>query len=217
MRLLVIEDQKDLSRLLRSMLEEAGYMVDSAVDGAEGLTKATTGTYDAVVLDLMLPKMDGWELLKHLRKTRSTPVLILSARDAISDRCRGLDIGADDYLPKPFVQAELLSRLRSIIRRSAGQSNSELQIDWLSIDFVSKCVRISGEVIPLTAREFHLLEYLALHRGRVVSRAELQNHLSDEMDEVSSNVLDVYVSVLRRKLGHDVIKTRRGFGYFIEN
>lgn len=216
MRILLIEDQTDLQRIIREMLEEDGYSVDSATDGNAGLAKAMSYNYDAIVLDLMLPKIDGWEVLDRLRQIKSTPVLILSALDQTSDRCRGLDEGADDYLPKPFSHEELLSRLRALIRRAAGQSKSLLEFSGVKLDTRKKTVTLNEEAISLTTREYNLLEYLALHRGRVVSRDELLDHLFDEIDEVSSNNLDVYVSYLRKKLGADLISTRRGFGYVIE-
>jgi two-component system, OmpR family, response regulator len=216
MRILLIEDQAELHRIIREMLEEDGYSVDSANDGNAGLAKAMTYEYDAIVLDLMLPKMDGWEVLDRLRQSKSTPVMILSALDQTSDRCRGLDEGADDYLPKPFCHEELLSRLRALIRRAAGQSKSLLEFAGVKLDTRMKTVTMHGEAISLTTREYNLLEYLALHRGRVIRREELFDHLFDEIDEVSSNSLDVYVSYLRKKLGADLISTRRGFGYVIE-
>ncbi len=216
MRVLLIEDQTDLHRIVREMLEEDGYSVDSAHDGRAGLARVETYDYDAIVLDLMLPKLDGWELLDRLRQRKHTPVLILSALDASHDRCRGLDNGADDYLPKPFDHQELLARLRALIRRSAGVSKSTIEIANLRIDTKLKTVTLDDNAVSLTTREFQLLEYLALHRGRVISREELFDHLFDEIDEVSSNSLDVYVSYLRKKLGADLIVTRRGFGYVIE-
>ncbi len=215
MRVLVVEDQPDLLRLLRGFLEDAGYAVDCASDGSEGLAKAMAWPYDVIVLDLMLPKMDGLTLLERLRAYHKTPVLILSARNTLPDRVRGLDLGADDYLSKPFEREELLSRLRAIIRRAAGQALSTIAVNDVSIDLRSKLVTRAGEAVTLTAREYNLLEYLAVHRGRVISREELCDHLSDEIDESFSNVLDVYISYLRKKLGPDVIETRRGFGYVV--
>lgn len=215
MRILVIEDQADLRRLLQGILEESGYAVDVAADGLDGLAKAQVWPYDAIVLDLMLPKIDGWDLLEQLRETHKTPVLILSARDALSDRVLGLDLGADDYLSKPFERSELLARLRALIRRTAGQSKSTLTINDLQIDLIGRTISRGDEVITLTAREYTLFEYLALHRGKVVSRSELYDHLFDENDESLSNLLDVYISYLRKKLGADVIETRRGLGYVI--
>ncbi len=215
MRILVIEDEFDLRRLLVEILQEEGYAVDSADDGEEGLAKARAWAYDAIVLDIMLPKIDGWDVLETLRETHRTPVLILSARDALSDRVLGLDIGADDYLVKPFERLELLARLRALIRRAAGQSQSTIELGEFTIDLRDRCLRQGSETISLTAREYALLEYLAVHRGKVVSRTELYDHLFDETDSSLSNLLDVHVSNLRKKLGSDVIETRRGQGYVI--
>ena len=215
MRLLVVEDQPELRSVLYAMLEEEGYAVDLAADGVQGLAKATTWSYDAIVLDLMLPKLDGWKLLDQLRETHKIPVLILSARDGLDDRVRGLDLGADDYLAKPFERSELMARLRALIRRSAGQTSSSLRLGDVTIDLGARQVSLGDEPISLTAREFGLLEYLALHRGKVVSRRELYDHLFDELDDPASNIVDVYVSYLRRKLGSQLIETRRGQGYVI--
>ena len=215
MRLLVIEDQPDLRSVLYAMLEEEGYAVDLAADGVQGLAKATTWSYDAIVLDLMLPKLDGWKLLDRLRETHKIPVLILSARDGLDDRVRGLDLGADDYLAKPFERSELMARLRALIRRSAGQPSSSVHLGDVTIDLRARQVKLGDEPISLTAREFGLLEYLAMHRGKVVSRRELYDHLFDELDDPASNIVDVYISYLRRKLGSQLIETRRGQGYVI--
>jgi two-component system OmpR family response regulator len=215
MRILVIEDEPDLRRLLMEMLEDAGYAVDVSADGQDGLYKARLSAYDAIVLDLMLPKLDGWDLLEDFRSTHNTPVLILSARDALSDRVLGLDLGADDYLAKPFERIELLARLRALIRRAAGQRQTSVAIGTLVVDLRSRCVMQNDEPIDLTAREYSLVEYLAIHRGRVVSRTELYDHLFDENESSLSNLLDVHVSNLRKKLGSELIETRRGQGYVI--
>ncbi len=215
MRLLVIEDQPELRSVLYAMLEEEGYAVDLSADGAQGLAKATTWSYDAIVLDLMLPKLDGWKLLDELRRTHKIPVLILSARDGLDDRVRGLDLGADDYLAKPFERSELMARLRALIRRSAGQTSSIISIGELAIDLRARQVSRGDGPVNLTAREFGLLEYLAMHRGKVISRRELYDHLFDELDDPASNIVDVYISYLRRKLGSELIETRRGQGYVI--
>ncbi|HSI61778.1 MAG TPA: response regulator transcription factor [Candidatus Saccharimonadia bacterium] len=215
MRVLIIEDDPVLQRSLAATLREESYAVDVASDGTEGLSKAEDGVYDAIVLDVMIPRLDGWAVLEQLRVRRSTPVLMLTARDAVRDRVKGLDGGADDYLTKPFEIEELLARLRSLIRRAAGHSNAVLEIGPLKIDTAAREVAVSGKKIGLTAREYTLLEYLALHRGVVVSRTALYEHLFDEEDSTLSNLLDVHVSNLRRKLGHEVITTRRGHGYCI--
>jgi len=216
MRVLVVEDEPDLLDSLLKALREDGYAADGAPDGEEGLFKAESYEYDAIVLDIMLPRIDGWELLRRLRKTRKTPVLMLTARDAVRDRVRGLDTGADDYLVKPFDLDELLARLRALIRRSADQTQSRLEIGGVVIDMAARTVARNGEPIVLTAREYALLEFLALHRGKLVTRTMLYEHLFDENDSTLSNLLDVHVSNIRKKLGHDFITTRRGHGYCIE-
>jgi two-component system OmpR family response regulator len=217
MRVLAVEDEPDLLSSLMKSLREDGYAVDGAPDGEEGLYKAESYDYDAIVLDIMLPGIDGWELLRRLRKTKKTPVLMLTARDAVRDRVRGLDTGADDYLVKPFELEELLARLRALIRRSASQAQSRLEIGDVIIDTAARTVSRGGEAITLTAREYALLEFLALHRGKLVTRTMLYEHLFDENDDTLSNLLDVHVSNLRKKLGHDFITTRRAHGYCIES
>lgn len=215
MRLLVIEDDPVLQRSLAATLREENYAVDTASDGEDGLYKARQGAYDAVVLDVMLPKLDGWEVLTRLRPECRTPVLMLTARDTVPDRIKGLDSGADDYLTKPFDVDELLARLRAVIRRAAGRTQSLLEIGALKLDTAAREVTLLGKDVPLTAREYALLEYLALHRGEVVTRTTLYEHLFDEEESTLSNLLDVHVSNLRKKLGHDIITTRRGHGYSI--
>lgn len=217
MRVLVVEDEPDLLNSLLQTLREDGYAADGASDGTEGLFKAETYEYDAIVLDIMLPGIDGWELLRRLRKTRKTPVLMLTARDGVRDRVRGLDTGADDYLVKPFDLDELLARIRALIRRAASQADSRLRIGDVIIDTAARTVARAGVAIALTAREYMLLEFLALHRGKVVTRTMLYEHLFDENDSTLSNLLDVHVSNLRKKLGHEFIVTRRGHGYCIES
>lgn len=216
MRLLVIEDDPLLLHSLSEGLREELYAVDTTADGEEGLAKARETDYDCVVLDGMLPGIDGWELLIRLRKEKATPVLMLTARDAVPDRIRGLDAGADDYLTKPFDFEELLARLRALIRRSSGQGSSLLSIGDVEVDIAAKTVSRTGTAVPLTPREYGLVEYLALHRGSVVSRTELYEHLFDESDDTLSNLLDVHVSNVRKKLGATFISTRRGHGYCIE-
>ena len=216
MRLLIVEDEPDLRRSLAKALREEGYAVDTAGDGEEGLYKAAETDYDAIVLDGMLPRMDGWELLKQLRKTKQTPVLMLTARDGSADRVRGLDIGADDYLVKPFDLNELLARLRALIRRSASKARARIDLHDVIVDTAARTISKGGEPVSVTAREYALVEYLALHRGEVVTRTALFEHLFDENENSLSNLLDVHVSNVRKKLGHDFITTRRGHGYCIE-
>jgi two-component system OmpR family response regulator len=216
MRLLVIEDEEDLRRGLEQALREEGYAVDAAPDGKEGLYKAQEWDYDAIVLDVMLPEMDGWEVLSRLRKKKKTPVLMLTARDGVRDRIKGLDLGADDYLVKPFNLAELIARVKALIRRSAGAPNPVITIDSINVDTAAKSIEVDGEVMSMTAREYGLIEYLATRRGKVVSRTELYDHLFSEEDESYSNLLDVHVCNVRKKVGKDFIQTRRGLGYVIE-
>jgi DNA-binding response OmpR family regulator len=216
MRLLVVEDEDDLRHGLEQALREEGYAVDAAPDGNEGLYKAETWDYDAIVLDVMLPGKDGWEILAKLRKKKKTPVLMLTARDGIRDRIKGLDLGADDYLVKPFNLAELIARVRALIRRSANTPDPVVKIDDVAIDTNGRTVSVDGKVIELTAREYSLIEFLALKRGKVVSRTELYDHLFAEEDESLSNLLDVHVCNVRKKLGKDFIQTRRGHGYVVE-
>lgn len=216
MRILVVEDEPDLLEVLAQSLREDGYAVDTAFDGREGLRRARSTPYDALVLDLMLPGMDGWTILKELRKQgNAVPVLILTARDALSDRVKGLDLGADDYLAKPFELAELLARLRSVIRRGAGKPSSIIQAGDVSIDTASKTITKAGEPVSLTAREYALVEFLAMHRGELVSRSQIYDHLFDENDDSLSNLVDVHVSNVRKKIGKDLIVTRRGQGYML--
>jgi len=215
MRLLVVEDEPDLLNGLARALRRAGYAVDTAEDGEDGLYKAQSVAYDAIVLDVMLPRLDGWELLARLRQTHKTPVLMLTARDSTQDRVRGLDTGADDYLSKPFDVAELLARLRALIRRASGQAQARLALGEVELDTRARTVTRAGQPVALTAREYAILEYLALHQGELVTRTALYEHLFDETDDTLSNLIEVHVFNLRRKLGHDLIATRRGQGYCI--
>ena len=216
MRLLVVEDEPDLLAGLLTALRKQGYAVDPAADGEEGLFKATSVDYDAIILDVMLPRMDGWELLARLRKTKATPVIMLTARDQSGDRVRGLDGGADDYLIKPFDLPELLARLRALIRRTSHQASPVLEFGEIRIDTAARKVTRAGEDVVLTAREYVMLEFLALHRGVVVTRTALYEHLFDENEDTLSNIIDVHVFNLRKKLGQECITTRRGHGYCIE-
>ena len=215
MRLLVVEDELILLRSLVQALREEGYAVDEASDGKTGHFKATSWEYDAIVLDWMLPEMSGVELLRNLRKTKPTPVLLLTARDSIQDRVFGLDQGADDYLVKPFELKELLARVRALIRRTAGQATNEIRIGDLQIDIGCKKATIAGEDIALTAREYALLEMLALNRGKLVTRTMIYDHIFGEEDDTLSNIVDVHVSHLRKKIGRELIETRRGQGYIL--
>lgn len=216
MRLLIVEDEPDLLHGLAKVLREEGYAVDLAEDGEEGLYKVRETDYDAVILDIMLPVIDGMEVLKRLRETKETPVLMLTARSETPDRVKGLNHGADDYLGKPFDLDELIARLRALIRRSAGKASPLMAVGDIVIDPVSRRVKKDDEEVTLTAREYALIEFMVRHRGRVLSRTELYEHVFDENDDTLSNLIDVHVFNLRKKLGHDLIVTRRGHGYCIE-
>lgn len=214
MRLLVVEDDPDLNRQLVSALEEAGYVVDSAKDGEEGHYLGDTEPYDAVVLDLGLPEMDGVTVLEKWRRDgRLMPVLILTARDRWSDKVAGFDAGADDYVAKPFFMEEVLARLRALLRRSTGHASSELECGPVRVDTRSSRVTVNGRAIKLTSLEYRLLSYMMHHQGRVISRTELVEHLYDQDFDRDSNTIEVFVGRLRRKLGKDVIETVRGLGY----
>lgn len=212
----MVEDEVRLLCSLSKALREEGYAVDGAESGHLGLYKAENYDYDLIVLDVMLPGLDGWELLARLRKRKQTPVLMLTARDAHRDRVRGLDTGADDYLIKPFDLSELLARIRALIRRAAGRSIPMIDLGGAKIDTRSRTVELDGKALTLTAREYAILEYLAVHRGEVVSRSELYEHIFDENEDTMSNLLDVHVFNIRKKLGSDLIVTRRGQGFLIE-
>ncbi|HEY5616901.1 MAG TPA: response regulator transcription factor [Vicinamibacterales bacterium] len=217
MRLLVVEDERDLAQTLRRALEEEEFAVDLAEDGEDALFKIRELPYDAVILDLMLPRLDGWALLQTARADGiRTPVLVLTARDMIDDRVRGLNLGADDYLTKPFALVELVARVRAMIRRAYGNPSSTVQLGGLAIDTAGRQVLRAGAPIELTAREFAILELLTRSRGSVVARSTICEHIYNEDTDVLSNVVDVHVAALRRKLGPGVIRTRRGEGYMID-
>jgi two-component system OmpR family response regulator len=216
MRILIIEDDKDIRVILRKTLTEQMYAVDEAADGEEGFYKAVNWDYDAILLDIMLPSMDGWEILQNLRKVKKTPVLILTARDTVKERIKGLDMGSDDFVVKPFDLDEVVARVKALIRRSKGVAAESLTLGPLTINYSRKTVFKDGQPLDLTAREYALIEYLAMQRGKVISRSDLYEHLFDETDDSWSNVLDVHMCNVRKKLGTDLIKTRRGQGYIID-
>jgi two-component system OmpR family response regulator len=217
MRLLVVEDEADLRRSLVRALVEEGFAVDAAGDGEEGLHLALEVDYDAIVLDLMLPGRSGASLLEALRRAgRPTPVLVLTARDAMDDRVETLNDGADDYLTKPFVLAELVARLHALIRRAHRQPFPVIGVGDVEIDLVGRRVRRQGREVPLTARELSILVELVRHRGRVLTRSALSDHVYNDSSEIMSNAIDVHVASLRRKLGATLIETRRGLGYLID-
>jgi two-component system OmpR family response regulator len=218
MRILVVEDYTPLRRTLQRGLREAGFSVDIAADGEEGLFLAGANPYDAIVLDLMLPKIDGLTVLKRLRESgRQVPVLVLTARDGVDDRIQGLDLGADDYLPKPFAFNELLARVRALVRRAYHTGDPVMRIGHLAIDTASRRVRVDDEEVTLTAREYALLELLARRHGELVTRGEVFEHCYGFDADTASNVIDVYIGYLRKKIERSgrpkLIHTRRGQGY----
>ena len=216
MRLLVVEDDPDLRRQLTAALADAGYAVDAAKDGEEGHFLGDTEPYDAVVLDLGLPIIDGVSVLEKWRRAgRKMPVLILTARDRWSDKVAGFDAGADDYVAKPFHMEEVLARIRALLRRAAGHATSELSVGPVVLDTKSSRVSVDGMPVKLTSLEFRLLSYLLHHKGKVVSRTELVEHLYDQDFDRDSNTVEVFVGRLRKKLGVDVLHTIRGMGYTV--
>jgi DNA-binding response OmpR family regulator len=220
MRVLIVEDYTPVRKSVAKGLREAGYAVDEAADGAEGQWLAISGQYDVIILDLMLPKLDGFTVLSNLRESGDvSKVLILTARDAVDDRVRGLDAGADDYLVKPFAFEELLARVRALVRHKYNSTQTVIRIGDMEIDTARQSVRRAGDVVQLTSREFALLEYLALRAGEVVSRTDIWEHVYDFYSDASSNVVDVYIGYLRRKIERGgqprLIQTRRGRGYVL--
>jgi DNA-binding response OmpR family regulator len=222
MRVLLIEDHKPLVRALKQGLEEEGFAVDVASDGQEGDFKARTAEYDVIILDIMLPKEDGLSLLQRWRKDgMSSHVLVLTARGSMDDKVKGLDFGADDYMTKPFELEELLARLRALIRRGHQVKSPLIRVHDLEIDTASRTVKRGGKAIHLTPREYALLEFLAYHRGKVTTRSMIWEHLYDDQDENTSNVVDVYIRYLRNKIdkGYEppLILTRWGEGYMLRS
>lgn len=214
MRILVVEDDRDLNRQLVEALNGAGYVADRAYDGEEGYFFGDTESYDAVVLDLGLPKMDGISIVERWREnSRSMPVLILTARDRWSDKVAGIDAGADDYVVKPFHMEEVLARLRALIRRASGHASSELVCGPITLDTKTSRVIVNGSQIKLTSLEFALLSFLMHHQGEIISRTGLTEHLYDQDFDRDSNTIEVFIGRLRKKLGVDVIETIRGMGY----
>jgi two-component system OmpR family response regulator len=214
MRILLVEDDAELARRLGAGLSDAGFAVDFAADGEEALFLGETQDFDAVVLDLGLPKLSGLEVLRRWRRGgRKAPVLILTARDAWTERVEGLNAGADDYLGKPFQTAEVVARLRALVRRSAGGASSIMTLGDISFDVAAGSVSVAGRTAELTARELSILGYLMHRPGRIVSQSELMDHVYAMDDLKESNTIEVYVARLRKKLGHDAIRTIRGLGY----
>lgn len=229
MRVLVVEDETDLASTLRRALGEAHFAVDVASDGDEAQFMLDEVSYDAVVLDLMVPKRSGWTLLQDLRRSQQdagapaavsasgarTPVLILTALDGVDDRVKALDLGADDYLPKPFAISELVARLRALVRRAGGNPAPVLVVGDITIDRGARLVYRANEPVDLTAREYAILELMVSQRGTLVTRSAICEHIYSEASDVFSNVIDVHIAALRRKLGPAVIHTRRGQGYIV--
>jgi two-component system OmpR family response regulator len=216
MRILVVEDDANLNRQVKEALTEGGYAVDVAFDGEEGHYLGDTEPYDAVVLDIGLPQMDGLSVLEEWRRAgKSMPVLLLTARDRWSDKVQGIDAGADDYLAKPFHMEELLARLRALVRRAAGHASNEITAGPVRLDVKAGKVTVDGQAIKLTSHELRLLSYLMHHKGKVVSRTELTEHLYDQDFDRDSNTIEVFVGRLRKKLPEEVIHTVRGLGYQI--
>ncbi|MBB3018570.1 two-component system OmpR family response regulator [Microvirga lupini] len=217
MRLLVVEDDRTLNKQIVTALEQAGYAVDTAMDGEEGQFLGETEPYDAIILDLGLPKVDGVSVLTAWRREgRKVPVIILTARDRWSDKVQGFDAGADDYVTKPFHMEELLARVRALLRRSAGHATSEISCGPVKLDTRSGRVTVDGNPVKLTSHEYRLLSYLMHHMGRIVSRGELTEHLYDQDFDRDSNTIEVFIGRLRKKLGVDIIQTVRGLGYLLD-
>ena len=214
MRILLVEDDPDLSRQLKRALADAGYAVDHAADGEEGHFLGESEPYDAVILDLGLPKMDGVSVLEQWRRANlAMPVLILTARGAWSEKVAGFDAGADDYMTKPFHTEELLARLRALLRRAAGHSSPSLAVGGLRLDPRAARASVNGEPLRLTSLEYRLLHYLMMHQGRVIGRTELVEHLYDQDFDRDSNTIEVFIGRLRKKIGQERIETVRGLGY----
>ena len=217
MRILIIEDNPDIAANIGDYLDEKGHTVDFAGDGITGLHLAIVNDFDAIVLDLALPGMDGLTVLKRWREAGQTfPVLVLTARGSWNERVAGIDAGADDYLPKPFQVEELLARLRAILRRTTGQTNPLISVGALTLDTRQMRVTVNGLPVHLAPQEYRLVSYLLQHAGRVVTQLELTEQLYSQDFERASNAVEVLVGRVRKKLGVDVIETRRGFGYIIE-
>jgi two-component system OmpR family response regulator len=216
-RLLVVEDDRDINRQVVTALEEAGYVADKAFDGEEGGYLGENEPYDAIILDMGLPKADGVTVLQNWRRAGvKTPVIILTARDRWSDKVDGFDAGADDYVTKPFHMEELMARVRAILRRAAGHASSQIACGPVTLDTRSGRVFVDGNPVKLTSHEYRLLSYLMHHTGRVVSRAELTEHLYDQDFDRDSNTIEVFVGRLRKKLAVDLIQTVRGLGYLVD-
>lgn len=216
-RVLVVEDEVDLGRLICRTLEEEGFTCDLSTDGTDGLFQAKTGPHDLIVLDLMLPEVDGLTILRDLRRSqRATPVLVLTARDLLQEKVIGLNLGADDYLTKPFALEELVARVRALIRRAESQPSPAICIGDVEVHTAHRTVQRAGELVELTGKEYALLELLMYRRGRLVPRSAIYEHIWGDDDDALSNTVEVHISAIRRKLGRDLITTKRGQGYMIQ-
>ena len=216
MKILVVEDDYDVRASLVMTLEDERFVVDAVDNGPEGLYRAQEWKYDLILLDVMLPEMDGWQILEALRKEKNTtPVLMLTALDALDDRVKGLNSGADDYLAKPYSERELLARIRALYRRSVGQSNDVIEIGEVEINTVEHTVSKKGEAIELTAAQYRIVEYLGTRAGAIVARSDLAEAIVGEVEAAISNVIDVQIYHIRRKLGKGFIENRRGLGYLV--
>ena len=215
MRLLIVEDEPDMLDTLAEAMRGESYAVDEAADGEDGLIKALEIDYDLIICDVMMPVHDGFELLRRLRQVKKTPVLMLTARNKVQDRIQGLDTGADDYLAKPVDLNELAARVRALIRRAHGNATPVITVGEVEIDTSAQTVKVAGQPVPLRGREYALLEFCVQHRGKIITRTQLYEHLHDENDTPISNLVDVHVFNLRKKLGQDFIVTHRGRGYSI--
>ncbi len=221
MRILIIEDEKKVAGFIKKGLEEETYAVDVAYDGEEGLYMGQQSQYDLIILDLMLPVIDGLEVLSRFRKEKiDTPVLLLTAKDSVEDKVTGLNTGADDYLTKPFAFSELLARIRVLLRRGKAETKTVLQIDGLTLDLVSHKVKRHGEEIDLTGKEYSLLEYFMRNQGKVLTRTMIAEHVWDYNFDTFTNVIDVYVNHLRKKIDKNypkkLLHTLRGVGYIMK-
>ena len=216
MRVLIVDEELRLVQTLTQAFRAEGFAVDSAIAGDDGLAKALEVDYDAIILNVRLPRLDGWQVLKRLRGKKPTPVLMLMARGSSRDCILGLDSGADDFLVKPVDVEEVVARIRALIRRAAGEARTRIELGPVALDLRAGVVMRGEDPILLTPREYAILEYLALHRGKLVTRTTLYEHLFDERDTSLSNLVDVHISNLRKKLGADLISTQRGRGYCIE-
>jgi len=215
LRVLLIEDERDLTKAIELALRESEFTVDLAFDGQTGLAKALSAQYDVIVLDLMLPGLSGEQVLVALRKEKATPVLVLTARDSSFDKTSYLNLGADDYVSKPFDLDELLARIRAIVRRSVNRPAPEIEIDDVVINTSSQSVFKSGQKVYLTAKEYAVLHLLVSHRGEMLSREAIYKRVYGDRDNSFSNVIDVYIAKLRKKLGTEIIVTQRGAGYTV--